>query len=397
MMANWKVIKTVADYDIALAAIDKLLALSEPSAEQLDELELISVLVENYEEEHYPIGLPDPIEAIKFRMEQDGLTKKDLQKYIGSASKVSEVLNRKKPLSLTMMRALHEGLGIPAEVLMQESGKNLPPYVHAVEEYPFNEMFKRNYFVAFFTGTIYDAREQAEELLNSFFDGFEPGEQIYCKKTGTAIDVKALAAWHCQIKHKLAGKSMPEYRREKLTDGFMNSLARLSYYEQGPLLAKELLNKFGIHVVIERHLPGTHLDGASFLFEDGHPVIALTLRHDRIDNFWFTLLHELAHIKLHLTVASRAFFDDIDGQTISSLSECEIEANKLAENALIPKTIWDRVKPKLIKAKTNSTLENFAFEQLVSLAVVAGRVRWETQSFSRFSDCLGHVKYLFSK
>ncbi len=87
----------------------------EPDA---DRLELLALLVRDYEDKHYPIDMPDPVEAITFRMEQMGLTRKDLERYIGSRSKVSEVLSGKRRLSLSMIRALHEGLGIPAEVLL---------------------------------------------------------------------------------------------------------------------------------------------------------------------------------------------------------------------------------------------------------------------------------------
>jgi len=92
-----------------------------PGSEEHDQLELLTLLISVYEKEHYPIGLPDPIEAIKFRMEQQNLSKKDLIPFLGSRSKVSEVLSGKRPLSLTMIRALHNGLRIPAEVLLQKS------------------------------------------------------------------------------------------------------------------------------------------------------------------------------------------------------------------------------------------------------------------------------------
>ncbi|MDO4574801.1 MAG: helix-turn-helix domain-containing protein [Planctomycetia bacterium] len=122
-----KLIKTEAEYEEALEAINEFLPIGEEnlSEEQLDDLELLSTLVEKYEAEHFPIPFPDPIEAIKFRMEQEGLTRKELQKYIGCPSKVSEILNRKRPLSLSMIRALHEGLGIPVEVLLQKASKEL--------------------------------------------------------------------------------------------------------------------------------------------------------------------------------------------------------------------------------------------------------------------------------
>lgn len=113
-----KLIKTNRDYKAALAHIEALM--DEPSPDE-DELELWAVLVEKYEDERFPIAAPDPIEAIRFRMEQEELTPADLQLYLQSKSKVSEVMNRKHPLSLSMIRALHGGLKIPAEVLLQES------------------------------------------------------------------------------------------------------------------------------------------------------------------------------------------------------------------------------------------------------------------------------------
>ena len=114
-----KVIKTRADYQAALAYLETLMD-AEPGTPQAEELELFAVLLDDYEREHFPIGSPDPVEAIKFRMEQQGLTRRDLEPFIGSQSKVSEVLNRKRSLSVTMIRALHSGLAIPAEVLLQE-------------------------------------------------------------------------------------------------------------------------------------------------------------------------------------------------------------------------------------------------------------------------------------
>lgn len=120
-----RIIKTEAEYQAALARVAELMDAAPGSPEE-DELELFAMLVEQYEKERWPIELPDPIDAIEFRMEQAGLKRKDLVQYIGSPSKVSEVMNRKRPLSVTMMRAMHEGLGIPAEVLLQAPGGKPP-------------------------------------------------------------------------------------------------------------------------------------------------------------------------------------------------------------------------------------------------------------------------------
>jgi HTH-type transcriptional regulator/antitoxin HigA len=110
-------IRTKKDYDKALTQIGKLLEAKKGTPE-FDSLEVLSVLVEDYERKHYPIPPPDPIEAIKFRMEQMGLTKKDLETCIGPRSRVSEVLNHKRSLSLAMIRKLRTKLDIPTEVLV---------------------------------------------------------------------------------------------------------------------------------------------------------------------------------------------------------------------------------------------------------------------------------------
>ena len=120
-----KILKTEDEYEAALARIESLMD-AEPGSSQEEELELLVLLVENYEAEHYPIDLPDPVEAIKFRMDQEGLTPKDMIQYLGSQSKVSEVLNHKRTLSLSMMRALNQGLGIPGEVLLQPPRRHIP-------------------------------------------------------------------------------------------------------------------------------------------------------------------------------------------------------------------------------------------------------------------------------
>ncbi len=111
-------IKTEADYDDALAEIDRLMdaALDTPEGDRLD---MLATLVEAYEARHHVIDPPDPIAAIRFEMEQQGLSRKDLERYIGTRARVSEVLSGRRPLTLAMIRRLHEGLGIPAEALIR--------------------------------------------------------------------------------------------------------------------------------------------------------------------------------------------------------------------------------------------------------------------------------------
>ena len=115
---NIKLIKTENDYNQALQRLEVIFD-AKKGTQEGDELELLGLLIDQYENENSPIGLPDPIEAIKFRMEQMGYTQNDLAKIIGFKSRASEILNRKRKLSLEMIRQLHTTLNIPTDVLIQ--------------------------------------------------------------------------------------------------------------------------------------------------------------------------------------------------------------------------------------------------------------------------------------
>jgi HTH-type transcriptional regulator/antitoxin HigA len=115
-------IKTEQAYESALKQIDGLLE-SKANSKQAERLEILSILVEDYEKKHYKIDMPDPIEAINFRLEQLGLSRKDLEKTIGSRGRVSEIFNRKRNLTLSMIRKLHNSLNIPTDILINETKK----------------------------------------------------------------------------------------------------------------------------------------------------------------------------------------------------------------------------------------------------------------------------------
>lgn len=113
-----KPIKNTKDYKRALARLEEIFE-AKPGTPEGDELEVLGILVSNYEDQHFPIGFPDPIEAVKFRMEQLGYNQNDLAEVVGLKSRASEILNRKRKLNLEMIRKLHEALGIPTNVLIQ--------------------------------------------------------------------------------------------------------------------------------------------------------------------------------------------------------------------------------------------------------------------------------------
>lgn len=113
-----KPIKSKKDYQAALTRLDQIFD-AKPGTKDGDELEILGILIEKYEQDRYAIDYPDPIEAIKFRMEQLGYTQNDLARVVGLKSRASEILNRKRKLSLEMIRQIHQSLGIPTDVLIQ--------------------------------------------------------------------------------------------------------------------------------------------------------------------------------------------------------------------------------------------------------------------------------------
>jgi HTH-type transcriptional regulator / antitoxin HigA len=399
-----KIIKTEADYEMALAHLETLMD-AEPGTSQEEELELFAVLIENYERENFPIGLPDPVEAIKFRMEQQGLTRKDLEKYIGSQSKVSEVLNHKRPLSLAMIRALHHGLDIPAEVLLQEEGTELAAPKYDPEKYPFTAMFNECYF-SFFNGTLQEAKEVKEELLTKFFSILQDVdfEKIHCRTASTEkMDKFALEAWQARALSIAEEQELPPYISGSLTEEHIQSIVRLSAFDEGPLLVRKFLQKYGVPFVILNSLPKIYLDGACFKSRSSRPIIAMTLRHDRMDNFWFTLVHEIGHLFLHLELDNFAFFDETETKNGRNQSHdpMEEEADDFASNLLIPEDEWKQWRKSQEKGKivSKDEISLFANHLGISPSIVAGRLRWETGDYVKYSAMLGHktVRKLFQQ
>ncbi|HNS81778.1 MAG TPA: ImmA/IrrE family metallo-endopeptidase [Kiritimatiellia bacterium] len=389
---NLKLIKTEADHKAVLKRIDEIFT-ARPGSSEGDELELLVHLVEEFEEREYPIDLPDPVEAIRFRMEQQGLKNTDLVPFIGSKSKVSEVLHGKRPLSLAMIRKLHHGLGIPAAVLLREPGEVLSPVYEGINwnDFPLAEMIRRKWFPDF-KGRAPDLCERAEEVLGPlFFPGGRDSRDMAMAarqriRQGSKADENALWAWRAKVLSLAVGKELGEYDPAAMTKDFMRSVIKLSRLPDGPAQARRLLAGNGIAVVILHYLPGTHLDGAATLRADGHPVIALTLRHDRLDNFWFTLAHEMAHVVRHLAKGEKtAFIDDLEGK--DPVNAREKEADEVASDLLIPEKEW---KTLLGCAPINdAVVRDFAVRINVHPAIVAGRIRREANNYLIFSNLVG--------
>ncbi|MBU0483777.1 MAG: ImmA/IrrE family metallo-endopeptidase [Proteobacteria bacterium] len=393
-----KIIKTETEYDQALVRIDELMD-ATPDTPQGDEFELLVTLVELYEAKEYAIDLPDAVSAIKFRMEQQGLKQKDLVPYIGSKSKVSEVLAGKRPLSLSMIRKLHAELGIPAAVLLQNQGADLPVIPDGLEwqGFPLAEMLNRKWIN--FKGTLAKAKEHAEELLAAWAaplgaDALQPTllkQHIRGRNNGNPY---SLTAWRIRVSLLALEQDIPVYASGTVDRGFMSDLVKLSYLANGPLLAKEFLLKNGIHFIVEPHLKTTHLDGAAMRLPSGAPLVALTTRHNRLDNFWFTLCHELAHLSLHLDNNDWfLFLDDLDCLEENGV---ENEADSFASEVLIPPDKWRE--SGLDGASTTAEVKSFAESQRIHPAIPAGRIRREQNNYKLLTRLIGNgeVRKLFS-
>jgi len=387
-----RIIKTEADYQAALSRIDKLMD-AEPNTPEGDELELLVTLVELYEGRKYPIDMPGAVEAIKFRMEQSGLNQQDLVPFIGSKSKVSEVLNKKRPLSLSMMRALHKGLGIPAEILLQEQDQDFPEEIPDIywKKFPIKEMMSLGWIPS---SRSIDGNE--EEIMRRFIQdagGMNSFTRLSFRVSKSPIkklrtDRYALIAWCLRLMELSKKHPIQKEYAPKSID--LLEVSKLSYFKNGPLLAKEYLEKQGVQFFIVPHLKKTFLDGAVMIPEGKNPAIALTLRYDRIDNFWFCLLHELAHLMKHVSMDEPDIIvDELEPRhsRLRSKDTREKEADRIAQNALIPEDEWKRVN---LDAK-NLVREVIDLSEKLKIhpAIIAGRIRFEKNNYRILSQFLG--------
>ncbi len=379
------------DYEGMISLVDALID-AAPGSEEYEKLQIASDLVWGWEQKNVEIPPPDPIEAIKHRLDAAGLTLRDLRPYLGSDARVSEIMTGKRDLTLRMVRALHTHLGIPLESLVHERSVDLND-APDIGSYPIAEMIKLGW-----CGDYTDPKAAYEEEAWNWFceqgRAREFQSAALCRQNSQSYanaktDMASLYAWCLRVRALAIAQELPnKYRKELIDEEFLSSIAHFSRFPNGPTLAKEKLNSVGVHLVIAKHLRSTYLDGAAMLLEDGTPVIGMTLRHDRLDNFWHCLLHECVHAWRHLGQPdSPSFFHD-DFDVRGDLNEAEAEADALASKALIPEAAIDALGS--LAFLSTSDIRVLAEKHLVSEAVVAGRIRYRTSNFSKFAKMLGY-------
>ncbi|MDQ8190890.1 ImmA/IrrE family metallo-endopeptidase [Roseibacillus persicicus] len=380
-----KIIKTTKEHEEAKRELEALMVSDPPEGSEEDEkIQLLALLIADYEKRTVTLPEVSPAEVIRYVMEDRGLKQQDLVPYIGSKARVSEILSGKRELTLKMIRALHHEFKIPLNVLFQEQ-KELPEEID-VASFPFNEMHKAGYFPEVCGKKVTEIKDRAEELLHTFFQGREKELILAFNRQGKGkanIDRFAVQAWRCRVLDHAKTMKRGAYSRENLNEALFSQLTALSAMDSGPLLVRDRLIAAGVAVVIEPHLTKTRLDGAALWHPDGFPVIGLSLRHNRLDNFWFTLFHELGHVRKHLDSNPQGFVDtDIDS---ASEKKIEQEADTFALNQFITPEDWEEVR----HLTTAKEIRKAANQLAIHPAILAGRLRREAQDYSKHRTLIG--------
>lgn len=366
-------IRTNEDHQAALKRAKALFGKRGQS--ELDEREVLQALIEKWERSQHSIEAATPAQAIKFRMQQTGLSQRDLIPYLGSKSRVSEILNGQRQPTVDQIRALHQHLGIPVTSLIG-SFKHEPAAGPSSSSMAAEETLRK-------LGVI-----KSKENLAGFVSRSKVSapavamlRKTRTERTNAKTDLAALEAWCAAA---LGRAEKVAIKKIKISDPkkAARRLAQLSALPDWQDQIVTALHGMGIILIILEHLPGTFLDGAAMCRSDGIPVIALTLRHDRLDNFWFTLLHEFAHVVCHLGPDRQLILDDLD---VASSETIEAEADAFARNALIPSTIW---KP-IVEDSSTEEIIDAAEKAGVHPAIAAGRWRFEHSDYRRFSKLIG--------
>ena len=226
------------------------------------------------------------------------------------------------------------------------------------------------------------------EAIGELFSNLLSTKNTLFRKNASSNDA-LISLWHAKVMIKAKKMIMEKnFSFEGLDKGDLIKIAKLSSKVENIKLLPKMLASKGILLIYERSLPGLKLDGLVYLLLNKIPCIAISFRHARIDHFWFTFMHELAHLVLHFDKLNYAIIDDLEDEEHSSTDD-EISANRLAKDSLVPKIKWRNC-----KARTNFSLNNvYSFAQEIGIhpAIVAGLLRKERNKYDFFSKLIYSV------
>lgn len=380
--------KTKHEYQQAVSRLEEIMVSSpEPGTKEYRLLETIALNISSYEKDNLPVPPPDPIDAIRFRMEQKNLKQRDLEPFIGSKGRVSEILNRKRPLTYEMAQNLYRGLSIPASVLLNSEPYREPAFDWT--RFPITEIVKRGWIDV----GLAELTKSPEPYLREFLKplGMSLAPTILFRRSKTirakrSLEDYALLSWMGRVAQRADVEEMQvQYDSSMLNKESLVKLVQLSAMPDGPIQAVEYLKSRGIIVVIEKFLSGANLDAVLIHRFAKPPIIGLSLLRDRIDNFWFSLLHEIGHLLLHSTQDSYHFVDDFDVRYVED--PIENEADSFAREALLPTSIWK--KSNAFRIPSPSAVKLLAKKQKINPAIVAGRARYEANNYQLLHQMVG--------
>ncbi len=247
-----------------------------------------------------------------------------------------------------------------------------------LKELPKSELIKRRWM---------DSKDDLASMVPLFQSIHSKTLDGLFRKSDTS-NIAFCSAWQARVattaKFLVATNQIDDF--QSLSKGDLKKIASLSKDETIVKKLPEILAQKGIVLVYERALPGMKLDGVVFKIESGHPVIGISFRYPRLDNFWFTLMHELAHISLHFDQLLNPIFDDLESEEKTTI---EIQADRLAKNSFVEKSAWRNCKAKYTKSE--EAVIDFASGVGIHPAIIAGMLQKETNLYNLYGKIVDKV------
>ena len=311
--------------------------------------------------------------------------------YLGAS--LSKILEVAQALDVDISDTLRHSTGDSAGSTRETPSLDLGEFDWG--QFPIKEAFDRGWIRDKF------AKNRTEAFKTWFVESTGPYtvSALYRKQNNSSLQANepSLLAWQARVlqiaNHELNGLAIPEFKGD---DRWIKYLTSVTMEPDGPTKVKELLREQGIMFVVEPHLPQTYLDGATLQTHDGVPIIALTLRRDRLDYFWFTLFHELGHLYCHLFSRLNNGFIDLDvlreeklnDPSISTVGhDMELEADNFASEWLIKSSAWDTCLSRF--SISHEAVSADAQRLNIHPSIIAGRIRNERDDYSILSGLVG--------
>lgn len=312
-----------------------------------------------------------------------GLNEQQIQRYESSGYKgasLSRLIEITKVLGIIFQESWSTGSESEGDMILVWQNFNALDW----KKFPLKEMIRRKWI------ELSETVNSVSAIQNFFMQsiGQQYATALHRKKYHGKHkpDEYSLLAWQARIiykaKQELEKGNVTEFAKQ---DNWLSELRSLTLQEESLMEVKDLLLKHGIILIIEEHLPGTYLDGATIKLESGHTVVALTLRYDRLDHFWFVLFHELAHVYLHLdSLIGMDYFDEAEDGVEDSI---EKEADKYALDSLISENDWKTCVSRFMPSE--ASVKSDATRLGIHPSIVAGRIRKEKNNYTLLNNLLG--------